>query len=99
MNPETHIRFLIANLGSEVLRGLTLYERAGEEELGRSLARSLDICRRLRSLPLSDSAAGEVAIIEEELRAMQRGEFHDGKESWEKYFNPFALRITAGLVA
>lgn|SRR3989344_8215082 len=99
MSPEIQIRFLIANLGSEVLRGLSLYERTGKEELARSLARSFAICQRLRALPLSSSAAKEVAIIEEELRAMQRGEFHDGKESWEKYFNPFALRITAGLVA
>ncbi len=97
MKPEEQILFLTANLGSEVLRSFSLREKAGEQEAENSLLRALAICERLNAFPLTPSARGEIALVTQELIAMKNGEIHDSRESWEKYFDPFALRITARL--
>ncbi|MDP2630713.1 MAG: hypothetical protein Q8P56_04865 [Candidatus Uhrbacteria bacterium] len=86
--------FLMANLGSEVLRALSFHQDGNGGECERALLRAEDIVRRIKQCPLSVAATEELSALDGALLRVRRGEQEFlRKSSWESYFNPFALRV------
>lgn len=96
-NNERRVRFLAASLGSEVLRALRLRDEAGQTDFLGALERAENIGRKILEIAPGSGAAEEISIVLKELSFMKNGVIHDSPASWEKYFNPFALRAAAEL--
>lgn len=86
--------FLMANMGSEVLRALHFHGTGNESERDRSLSRAEDILCRVEQADLSPSAVQELSILKGALAQLRLGHpvFREAR-LWESYFNPFALRV------
>ena len=86
--------FLMANMGSEVLRALHFHGIGNEGERDRSLDRVENILRKLEQSDPSSSAAQELALLQDAFMQLRLGRpaFREAR-LWESYFNPFALRV------
>ena len=94
MSSDQKQLFLMANLGSEVLRALSLHRSGKEAEYQRAFMRALKILHDAQEIQVSVAGNDELRLLEATLKDIQLQEQSvEDQKLWESYFNPFALRM------
>ncbi|OGL86006.1 hypothetical protein A3I40_00545 [Candidatus Uhrbacteria bacterium RIFCSPLOWO2_02_FULL_48_12] len=93
INNNYSLSFLLANVGAEVERMLNWLQKRDEEQVGRSLARALDLLDRALALNISPGARRELFRLHEVIcgQVYNPTLYNVAPETLSKYFLPFAL--------
>lgn len=86
--------FLMANLGTEIVRIFSFQEKGDRELANRSAERALKIIAELTTQKESEGAAREAEILKMvvEDSISKETELHNNKREWESFFLPFAIK-------
>ncbi|MBM2818074.1 MAG: hypothetical protein HW401_664 [Parcubacteria group bacterium] len=86
----------MANLGSEVHRIFTLKEKGLLKEADGALNRALGIIEKLLNHPDLEGRTEEIKMLKGYLEQSAKGErVQFLKEEWQRYFSPYANRLSS----
>lgn len=88
---RTHL-FYMANLGSEISRTLSEYQREDFGKMQNSVARALDIIKKIEEFPEMKGRTGELEILKSIIEGLSQKKFEINKDQLINYFIPFAMR-------
>ena len=92
MNTERTPVFYMANLGSEVSRALSEYEKKDFEKMRSSIVRAKDIIKKMEEFPEMKGRTGELEILKSIIGDLNNKKFELNKSQLLDYFSPFATR-------
>ncbi len=92
MNTKRTPLFYMANLGSEVSRILSEYQREDFERMQNSIIRAENIMKKIEEFPEMKGRTGELEILRSIIGGLRRRKLEINKEHLVDYFTPFAIR-------
>lgn len=92
MNTNRTPLFYMANLGSEVSRALSEYEKNDFERMRSSIIRAKDIIAKIEEFPEMQGRTQEVEILKSIINDLNNKKFELNKDQLLDYFSPFATR-------
>jgi len=93
MNTDRTPLFYMANLGSEVTRALSEFEKKDFEKMKNSIIRAEDIMAKIESFPEMKGRTGELEILKSIIRDLNQNKFEINQKHLIEYFTPFATRL------
>ena len=95
MTTPRSTNFLMANLGSEMLRFLNLKNANQAEAAENSAQRALDLIQKLSKQADIGNGAKEVAILKDLIQdaKTKSPQYHLSAEELNQYFAPFSARV------
>ncbi len=93
MNTNRTCLFYMANLGSEVSRALSEYERKDFERMQDSIVRTKDIIQKIKKFPKMKGRTKEIEILESIMNNLSQRKFELNRDQLLDYFSPFAIRL------
>jgi len=93
MNTGRTTLFYMANLGAEISRALSEYQRGDFVEMKNSNARANDMITKIMEFPEMKDRAGELLILQSIIEDLNREKFELDKDQLLDYFSPFANRL------
>lgn len=93
MNTARTPLFYMANLGSEVSRVLSEFQKKDFEKMQNSIARAKDIMAKIEEFPEMKGRTGELEILKSIIEDLNQKKFELNKNQLLDYFSPFAMRL------
>ena len=95
MNTTRTPLFYMANLGSEVSRALSEFQKKDFEKMRNSITRAKDIITKIEEFPEMKGRTGELEILKSIIEDLNQKKFELNKDQLLDYFSPFAMRLMA----
>jgi flagellin-specific chaperone FliS len=83
----------MANLGSEISRALSEYQRKDFEKMHNSIIRAKNIIQKIEEFPEMKNRTGELEILNLIIEDLNQKKLEVNKEHLINYFTPFAARL------
>ena len=93
MNTKRTPLFYMANLGSEVSRALSEYQKEDYKKMNSSIFRAKDIIEKIKEFPEMKNRTGELEILGTIIEDLNQKKFILNKKQLLDYFSPFATRL------
>ena len=93
MNTTRTPLFYMANLGSEVSRALSEYQKDDFTNMHNSILRAQNIIKKIKEFPEMKGRTGEIEILELIIEDLDQKKFEVDKNQLLDYFSPFAMRL------
>lgn len=93
MNNTRTPLFYMANLGSEISRALSEYEKKDYEKMESSNVRARDIIAKIEEFPEMKGRTGELEILKSIIKDLNEKKFEQSKDQLLGYFSPFVDRL------
>ena len=93
MNTARTPLFYMANLGSEVSRALSEYQKDDFTNMHNSILRAQNIIKKIKEFPEMKGRTGEIEILELIIEDLDQKKFEVDKNQLLDYFSPFAMRL------
>ena len=93
MNTNRTSLFYMANLGSEISRVLSEYQKKDFEKMKNSVIRAKDIIAKVEEFPEMKGRTGELEILKSIIEDLNQKKFELNKDQLLGYFSPFAVRL------
>ena len=93
MNTNRTPLFYMANLGSEVSRALSEYQKKDFEKMKNSVVRAKDIIAKVEEFPEMRGRMGELEILKSIIDDLNHKKFELNKDQLLSYFSPFSTRL------
>lgn len=90
MNNTRTSLFYMANLGSEVSRAISAYNKRDDTTLNASISRARSIMQKLEEFPELKGRTREIEILN---NILEEKAFDENSGNLENYFVPFAMRL------
>ena len=85
--------FYMANLGSEISRAVSEYEKSDFQSMKSSISRAKDIIEKIKEFPEMDGRTAELEILQSVINDLNENKFELDKDHLLDYFSPFAARL------
>jgi len=95
MNSARTPLFYMANLGSEVSRALSEYQKEDFKNMHNSIFRAKSIIDKIKEFPEMQGRMGEIEILESIIKDLNQKKLEVNKDQLLGYFYPFATRLTS----
>ena len=83
----------MANLGSEVSRALSEYEKKDFQNMHSSISRAKDIIKKIEEFSEMKGRTGELEILKSIIDGLNVKKLEVDKDQLINYFTPFAMRL------
>lgn len=93
MNTTRTPLFYMANLGSEVSRALSAYQKKDFKNMRDSIMRAKGIIIKIEEFPEMEGRTGELKILESIIDDLSVKKLEVNKDHLVNYFIPFAMRL------
>jgi hypothetical protein len=93
MNTARTSLFYMANLGSEVSRALSEYQKEDYEKMRNSIIRAKNIITKIEEFPEMKGRTGELEILKLIIEDLSQKKFELDKDQLLNYFSPFVARL------
>ena len=93
MNNTRTPLFYMANLGSEITRALSEYQKGDFLNMHGSLLRAKNILEKIKEFPEMNSRTSELQILESIIKDLDQKKLEVDKDQLLDYFSPFASRL------
>ena len=95
MNQARTPLFYMANLGSEISRALSGYQKEDFVEMKNSIIRAKAIMAKIEEFPEMNGRTGELEILKSIIGDLEQKKFELDKDQLIDYFSPFAAKLMA----
>ncbi len=93
MNTDRTPLFYMANLGSEVSRALSEYQKSDFKNMRNSIFRAKGIIKKIEKFPEMKGRTGELEILESIIDDLDAQKLMVDKDQLLNYFTPFVTRL------
>ena len=93
MNTTRTPLFYMANLGSEMSRVISEYEKKDFQKMQNSILRAENIIKKIKEFPEMKGRTGELEILKSIIEDLNQKKFELKKDQFLDYFSPFAVRL------
>ena len=93
MNTTRTPLFYMANLGGEISRALSEYQKKDFEKMRSSIIRAKNIIVKIEEFPEMKGRTGELEILKSIIKDLNQKKFELNKDQLLGYFSPFAIRL------
>jgi len=93
MNTNRTSLFYMANLGSEVSRVLSEYEKKDFKNMRSSIFRAKDLIKKIEEFSDMKGRTGELEILKSIIDGLNVKKLEVDKDQLINYFTPFAMRL------
>ena len=93
MNTARTPLFYMANLGSEITRALSEYQKEDFVKMHSSILRSKDMIRKITEFSEMKGRTGELEILESIIEDLDQKKLEVDKDQLLDYFSPFASKL------
>ena len=93
MNTTRTPLFYMANLGSEMSRVISEYEKKDFQKMQNSILRAENIIKKIKEFPEMKGRTGELEILKSIIEDLNQKKFELNKDQFLSYFSPFAIRL------
>jgi hypothetical protein len=95
MNTTRTPLFYMANLGCEISRALSEYQKKEYDKMQNSIFRAEEIIAKIESFKEMKGRTGELEILKSIIEKLSQKKFELDKEQLLDYFSPFATKLMA----
>ncbi len=93
MNTERTALFYMANLGSEVSRAISEYQKEDFIEMHNSIIRAKKIMEKIKAFSEMKGRTGELEILNSIIEDLDQKKLEVNENQLLDYFSPFAARL------
>lgn len=93
MNTDRTPLFYMANLGSEISRALSEYQKKDFQSMSASTSRAKNIITEIKKFPEMKGRTNELEILKSIIDDLNMRKLEVNKDHLINYFTPFAMRL------